>query len=110
MEGERMRDRLLPALIMLIAGAVTCIIDIYHKADLLSSLKRLLFVLIIFYVLGLIAKAIIIKVLEPKLSKKYEDTEAVAEDNIEDISKDNTKENTEAIDKNKSEANDDSKA
>ena len=51
MEGEMMRDRLIPPLITLIAGAVVCIIDIYHKTELLLSLKRLLIVLIVFYII-----------------------------------------------------------
>lgn len=61
-----MRDRYIPPLITLTAGAVTCIFDIYRKADLLDSLKRLLLVLIIFYIIGLIAMAVIRKTLEPK--------------------------------------------
>lgn len=92
-----MRDRYIPAFITLIAGAITCIIDIYRKADLLSSLKRLLLVLIIFYIIGLVSRAIIRKVLEfePKTSEedeneKIENSEEESEDNSEDDSEDIT--------------------
>lgn len=61
-----MRDRLIPPLVTLTAGAITCIVDIYQKAELIPSLKRLLLVLIIFYIIGLIAKAIIVKTLQQK--------------------------------------------
>lgn len=69
-----MRDRIIPTLVTLVAGAVTCIIDIYRKADLLPSLKRLLLVLIIFYIIGLIAKTIIMKVHEyrPNIEEETE--------------------------------------
>lgn len=88
-----MRDRFLPALITLIAGAVICIIDIYRKASLLSSLKRLLLVLIIFYIIGLIAKAVIKKALEyrPDVSDDEVDTEA------EDSDSDDKEENSEKV-------------
>lgn len=70
-----MRNRYIPAFIMLIAGAITCFFDIYHKTELLSSLKRLFWVLIIFYIIGLIARAIINKVLVPKNNDIKSDNE-----------------------------------
>lgn len=83
-----MRDRYIPALITLIAGAITCIFDIFRKADLLPSLIRLLVVIIIFYFLGLIARAIIRKVLEPKPKpdeeEEIEEVEEEAADNYEE--------------------------
>lgn len=89
-----MRDRFIPALITLTAGAITCIFDIYHKVDLLTSLKRLLLVLIIFYIIGLIAAAIIRKTMVPKRK-----TDGASDDqNINQISEqetDNVAENDE---------------
>lgn len=85
-----MRDRYIPALITLIAGAITCIIDIYRKADLLPSLKRLLLVILIFYIIGLIARAIIRKVLEPKPISPEEDTDNEIIDNTESKASDET--------------------
>lgn len=78
-----MRERFIPALITLIAGAVTCIIDIYRKADLLSSLKRLLLVLVIFYMIGLAAKAIIKKVTRIQPKNESEATEDESGDSAE---------------------------
>ena len=68
-----MKEKYIPALIMLIAGAVTSILDIIHQVELLTSLKRLLFVLILFYIIGLIAKAILKKATMPR--EKLEDAE-----------------------------------
>jgi len=86
-----MRDRYIPAFITLIAGAITCIIDIYRKAELLPSLKRLLLVLIIFYFIGMISRSIIRKVLvpEPKTPEEEEDGELI------EISEEDTEEDTE---------------
>lgn len=98
-----MRDRFIPALITLIAGAITCIFDIYRKADLLSSLKRLLLVIVIFYVIGLISRAIIRKTLEhkpdvPDEESYIEENEDEAEDDNLVEPKDNPKNNPKAMD------------
>lgn len=61
-----MKDRYIPAMITLCAGAFTCIIDIYNKVELITSLKRLLLVLFIFYIIGLIVRRIIIKTIAMK--------------------------------------------
>lgn len=60
-----MRERYVPAIIMLTAGAITCILDIYNKVEVLTGLKRLLLVLVIFYILGLTAVAVVRKVKAP---------------------------------------------
>lgn len=72
-----MRGRYIPAFVMLIAGAITCILDIYNKTELLTSLKRLFWVLIIFYIIGLIARVIINKVVtyRPKIDNQESDDE-----------------------------------
>jgi uncharacterized membrane protein len=77
-----MRERYIPALVMLLAGAITSIINILNKVDQLEGSKRLLLVLIIFYFVGVIAKAIIKKALAPKPIK--EDKEVTEEDNKEE--------------------------
>lgn len=68
-----MRKRYIPAIIMLIAGAITSILNIVNKVEKLESLKRLLFVLIVFYIVGLIIKAIIAKTVI-NVPKKENDT------------------------------------
>jgi len=54
--------RLLPIIIMLIAGLITCIIAVVKKFDNTYALTTLLIVLLSFYVIGLIARTIINKV------------------------------------------------
>lgn len=63
-----MRIRYIPAMIMLAAGAITSIINIVNKVELLTGLKRLLLVLIIFYFIGLIVRSIAKKItlMKPK--------------------------------------------
>lgn len=58
-----MRTRYIPAGVMLIAGAVTCIISIVKGQDIVKSLTTLLIVLILFYVIGLITKFFVEKIL-----------------------------------------------
>jgi len=91
-----MRKRYLPALIMLTAGAITCIVDIYRKAELLPSLERLLAVLVIFYILGLIASNVIDKTLASKPKKEKPD----AGNNEETDNNPDTENNNEKDDKN----------
>ena len=43
-----MRDKYIPAFIMLLAGAITSFINIVNKIDVYTSLKRLLLVLVVF--------------------------------------------------------------
>lgn len=59
-----MRTRYIPAGVMLLAGAVTCIISIVKKEDGVKSLITLLAVLILFYIIGLIAKYFVEKILK----------------------------------------------
>lgn len=59
-----MQRRYIPAITMLSAGAVTCITCIANDIDKLLSLEILLGVLVVFYIIGIIAKLIISKVLD----------------------------------------------
>ena len=59
-----MRNRYIPAFTMLSAGAVVSIFCIVKKMDVLYSLKLLLAMLIIFYLIGLVAKRVIGKIQE----------------------------------------------
>lgn len=69
----------IPKVITLLAGAVVCITSIVRKMDVTYSLEVLLATLIIFYVIGIIAKQIIIKVensnrfIRQKREKELED-------------------------------------
>lgn len=76
---------------MLLAGAVVCIITIVNGTDVTYSLELLLATLIVFYIIGLIAKKIIQKVLEGNMFVKQEEE---ASKNIDvAASEDSNKEN-----------------
>ena len=51
-----MNRKNLPLLMMLVAGAVTCIINLIKKVSVLGQLATLLIVLVIFYFLGSVLK------------------------------------------------------
>ena len=57
-----MQRRYIAPAIMLTAGAITIILNIIYKLELLASLKRLLLVLLIFYIIGKVAEKIIGKI------------------------------------------------
>ena len=59
---------------MLLAGAIVCIITIANGTDVTYSLEMLLATLIIFYIIGLIVKKIVVKVLEGNMFVKKTDT------------------------------------
>ncbi len=59
-----MQNRYIPAVTTLSAGAIVSIFCIIKKVDVLYSLKLLLAMLIVFYIIGLIAKKIIGRVEE----------------------------------------------
>ena len=59
-----MRNRYIPAFTMLSAGAIVSIFCIVKKMDVLYSLKLLLAMLIVFYLIGLGAKRVIGKIQE----------------------------------------------
>ena len=54
-----MKTNYIPALVMLIAGFINCIISIPLKMELFAFTKRLLIVLVIFYIIGVVIKVII---------------------------------------------------
>jgi len=70
-----MQVRYLPAFIVLLAAAITSVINIVNNIEMLAGLKRLLLVIIIFYIIGLIAKVVIKKVITPK--QKIVETEEI---------------------------------
>lgn len=59
-----MRNRYIPAFTMLSAGAIVSIFCIIKKMDVLYTLKLLLAMLIVFYLIGLVAKKVIGKIQE----------------------------------------------
>lgn len=57
-----MKSEYIPKVITLLAGAVACIVLIIRDTDVTYSLEILLATLIIFYVLGILAQFIILRV------------------------------------------------
>lgn len=90
-----MKTRYIPAVTMLSAGAVISIASIVKQWDVLYSLKLLLGVLIVFYIIGLIAKAMITRTLE-KDGRPPE--EYVEESDTEDEEAQETKEDSDKPD------------
>lgn len=87
-----MRTRYIPAGVMLLAGAVTCIVSIVQKQESVTALKTLLVVLILFYIIGLVTKFFIEKILRDFKEQKIQ----VSEENLEedsDLDKNNNEEN-----------------
>ncbi len=66
-----MKERYIPPFIMLLAGAITSVINIIYKVELVTGLKRLLLVIVVFYIVGMIVKTIV-KVALTKFAKKEE--------------------------------------
>lgn len=80
-----MRSRYIPAFVMLLAGSVTVISSIVMKFDKSYSIKLLFAVLIVFYIIGIIAMKIIVRVLKPAIvpvKTETEETIDVSEDNV----------------------------
>ncbi|SES63221.1 hypothetical protein [[Clostridium] polysaccharolyticum] len=81
-----MKTRYIPAGVMLTAGIVTCVVSIVQKQEVIRSLVTLLTVLILFYIIGLIAKFFIDRIL--KDLKKTENNDAVEADDIAEEAED----------------------
>ena len=70
MGGDFVKLEFIPKFITLLAGAIVSIITIVEDMDVTYSLELLLATLIIFYIIGLIAKKIIQKVIEGNMFVK----------------------------------------
>lgn len=69
-----MKTKCVPAIMTLSAGLIDCIISIYCHLDSLAFLKRLLLVLILFYLIGWILQ-FILDIGIQKMEDKIEDEE-----------------------------------
>ena len=67
-----MKLECIPKFIMLLAGAIVSIITIVKDMDVTYSLALLLATLVIFYIVGLIAKKIIQKTVEGNMFKRQQ--------------------------------------
>ena len=89
-----MKTEFIPKFIMLLAGAIVCIISIVKHMDTTYSLEILLGVLILFYIIGCLARRIIEKVMisnrflkedgdDREEESEEEDTDSEEEENEE---------------------------
>ena len=81
-----MQGRYIPAIIMLVAGLIASIICLVKKMAIIKSLSTILAVLIIFLILGLIARKLIVMTLSEKREVVDEDvaSETETKENLED--------------------------
>lgn len=70
-----MKTKCVPAIMTLSAGLIDCIISIYYHLDSFSFLKRLLLVLVLFYLIGCILQLI----LDIGMQKMEDEKEVVEE-------------------------------
>ena len=75
-----MKLEFIPKFIMLLAGAVVSILTIVKEMDVTYRLELLLATLVIFYIIGLIAKKIIQKVMDGNMFKRQQGS---AKENVE---------------------------
>jgi len=54
-----MKTKPIPAIVMMTAGLITCFLCIRNQVSTSDFLKRLLLVLILFYILGIILKGVL---------------------------------------------------
>ena len=74
-----MKTNSVPAVIMLTAGLIDCIVSIYQRLSLFDFTKQLLIVLVIFYLLGCVVK-LILDINFPQMDDEPETEEEDAED------------------------------
>jgi len=72
-----MRERYIAPAIMLAAGAITSVLNIVNEVGKFEGLKRLLLVLILFYIIGRVAAKIISK------AKNHEEIQKETADQIQ---------------------------
>lgn len=87
-----MKTKSVPALIMLLAGAIACIAGIASHLDVAGFVKMLLIVLIVFYLLGCIVKMILDSNFK---TEEKETTDGEAESELGET-EENAEENSEA--------------
>jgi hypothetical protein len=85
-----MRERYIPALVMLLAGFITSVLNIVNGIVVEDGLKRLLLVLVVFYFVGLIMKAIIVRTVINAPKKGEDILEEEVESTVEEAKQGDT--------------------
>ena len=86
-----MKTKPIPAIVMMTAGLITCFLCIGNQVSTSDFLKRLLLVLILFYILGIILKG----VLDFSFNRKEDQDLTEKEDSIKNSADLENKENKE---------------
>lgn len=83
-----MKTKPIPAIVMLIAGFVTCVISIYTHMELKAFTKTLFWVLVIFYIFGIVIKVILDRnfkeMQDEEVPEEEKESEASSEDETQD--------------------------
>ncbi|MCI5856083.1 MAG: hypothetical protein MR016_01780 [Agathobacter sp.] len=80
-----MKTHYIPAIVMLAAGVIDSVFALLHHMDLLDYLKQLLFVLILFLMIGNILKMILDFGIKKMADKEEPEEEASEEETMENI-------------------------
>ncbi len=95
-----MKTKYIPALVMLLAGLIDCLYTMFSGLSLLDFTKRLLIVLVVFYIIGVVIKIVIdmnFKNMDDA-NKTIEPEETTAEEQLDNVENINTDEETETSD------------
>lgn len=79
-----MKTNYVPAIIMLLAGLVDCILAIGKNMSLVDFTRQLLLVLVIFLIIGWIARIVLDKTMKIFADKKEEENESEDKDKEKD--------------------------
>jgi len=74
-----MRTKSIPAILMLIAGALACILGFVYRYETTQFFTMILTVLVVFYMLGCVVKIIIDKNFSADLAKESNQSEETRE-------------------------------
>lgn len=77
-----MNRKHIPLVLMLVTGAVTCIINLIREYSVLGQLTSLLIVLVIFYFLGSVLKWTLDRFDRQNLERQQEEEAALAEADV----------------------------
>ncbi|MBO5335982.1 MAG: hypothetical protein J6A94_02475 [Lachnospiraceae bacterium] len=83
-----MKRKYIPLILMLVAGAVTCIINLIQNKSILGQLTSMLIVLVVFYILGSVLKGTLDSFERQNAEKAKEqelEAEAASEENADSI-------------------------
>lgn len=95
-----MKTKYIPALVMLLAGLIDCLYTMFSGLSLLDFTKRLLIVLVVFYIIGVVIKIVIdmnFKNMDDA-NKTIEPEETTAEEQLDNVENINTDEEAETSD------------